>query len=178
MKSPIAGIVASQKARVGTITTANQILISVISDNLLKIETYIPEVDIAKVSLGDSAEVTLDAYNDEVFMAHVVSFDPAETVIEGVPTYKVELLFDEESSLIRSGMTANIDILTEEKYEVLAVPVRAVITVDTIKYLRIVNSVNQVENIPIVTGLRGSEGYIEIIDGIEESDRVVTFMRD
>ena len=52
-----------------------------------------PEADIAKVAIGDLASSTLDAYGSYVdFPAQVTMIDPAETVIEGVPTYKVTLV--------------------------------------------------------------------------------------
>ena len=179
LRSPITGVVTVQDGRVGTVTGAGQPIVSVISDDSFKIETFIPEVDIAKVTLEDIAEVTLDAYDDNtIFMAKVSNFDPAETVIGGVPTYKVELLFDEESSLIRPGMTANVDILTEEKDGVFTVPVRSLMTKDGNKYVRVVNSLGEIVETPVVTGLRGSDGTIEIAEGLFGGETIVTFMRD
>ena len=42
----------------------------------------------------------------------VIKIDPAATIIDGVPTYKVTLKFVDQDERIRSGMTANLDILT------------------------------------------------------------------
>ena len=52
--------------------------------------------------------------------------DPAETIIDGVATYKTTLQFTDEDVRIKSGMTANVDITGLEKKDVLAVPQRAV----------------------------------------------------
>src|SRR3989338_6343455 len=50
------------------------------------------EADIAKLHVGDEASVTLDAYSsDTVFKAKIVKIDPAEVIVEGVPTYKTIL---------------------------------------------------------------------------------------
>ncbi|MFC1756948.1 efflux RND transporter periplasmic adaptor subunit [Patescibacteria group bacterium] len=177
IRSPIGGVVTVQDAKVGEIVSANIVLVSVISDSNFEIEADVPEVDVAKIELGDEARVTLDAYGDDViFSAIVVAIDPAETVIEGVPSYKTTFQFKEEDSRIRSGMTANIDILTDYKEGVIVIPQRAVITRNGFKIVRILED-GQIREVEVKTGLRGSFGNIEILEGISEGDKVVTFMR-
>ncbi|HBW56192.1 TPA: hypothetical protein DEF58_03115, partial [Candidatus Azambacteria bacterium] len=93
LRSPINGIVTKQDAKTGEIATANAILVSVLS-SIYEIEAFIPEVDIAKIKISDSAKVTLDAYGKDVaFDAKVVMINPAETMVEGVATYKTTLRF-------------------------------------------------------------------------------------
>lgn len=177
--SPINGVVTKQDVTVGEIIPANIEVISVISEAKFEIETNIPEADIAKIKVGDEALVTLDAYGDEEnFNARVVVVDPAETIIEGVSTYKVTLQFLEENGRIRSGMTANIDILTAKLENVISIPQRAVIYVDGGKVVRILNHDETISEVSVKTGLRGLNGEIEIIEGIEEGDKVITFIRE
>src|SRR5581483_10901237 len=98
------------------------------SDTKFQIDANIAEADIAKVALGQKATVTLDAYGpDVVFNATVIKIDPAETIVDGVPTYKTTFQFDTPDDRIKSGMTANIDIQGDSHTDVLAVPERAVI---------------------------------------------------
>ncbi|MDO8483223.1 MAG: HlyD family efflux transporter periplasmic adaptor subunit, partial [bacterium] len=86
--SPISGVVTKQDAKVGEIAGANLGLLAVAS-NSFKIEAFVPEVDVAKISVGNKAEITLDAYGNNVsFEARVIKIDPAETNLDGVPTYK------------------------------------------------------------------------------------------
>ncbi len=139
------------------------------------ISAAVPEVDVAKITIGDKAEVTLDAYGDTtVFPAAVSSIDPAETVIEGVPTYKVTLYFNDRDERVRSGMTANLDILTERREGVFRIPSRAVTTKDGKKIVR-VPDISGLREVVVETGLRGSDGSIEIVSGLSEGDEVVTF---
>ncbi len=173
IKSPINGIITKQEAKIGKNISANQIIISIISEAKFQIETNIPEADIAKVKIDDPAKITLDAYgNDIIFEAKVISIDPAETTIEGVSTYKTTLEFIQEDNHIKSGMTANIDILTAKK-EVLAIPQRAVITKNGQKFVLVDLGNNQTQERKIETGLRGSDGYIEIISGLSEGIGVI-----
>jgi len=155
--------------------SVNQNIISLISAGNYQVEVFVPEADIAKVKLGNTARTTLDAYNDgSIFETSVVKIDPAATFIDGVPTYKVTLSFNKLDERIKAGMTANLDILTAEKMDVLTVPTRTVYTKDVFRYIKVLNSDNSISEIRIETGLRGSDGRLEIISGVVEGDKVVT----
>lgn len=177
IKSPINGVVTKQEAKVGEITTAGVVVVAVISESRFEMEANIPEADIAKIKIGDTAAVTLDAYgNDASFPAKVVKIDPGETIIEGVATYKTTFEFMKEDGRIKSGMTANIDILTATAKNVINVPQRAVYTKDGEKYVRIVEGQGYNE-VKVKTGLRGTDGAIEILEGVSEGDKVVTLVK-
>ncbi len=174
--SPIFGVVTKQTAKVGELVVSAVIIVSLISENDFEIKTNVPEADIAKIQTGNTAEVTLDAYGrDVMFGAKVVSIDPAETIIEGVATYKVTLLFEKEDERIKSGMTANINIVGASKQGVLAIPQRAVIRKDGEKFVRVFRG-KEIEEMNVKTGLRGSDGFIEITEGLKEGDVVITFL--
>ena len=186
--APISGLVTKMEAKVGEVvfpsspySDSRMTFVSIISDRNYRIETYVAEVDIAKIKIGDTSRITLDAYgNDRQFSAVVTGVDPAETIMEGIPTYKVTLEFTEESKDIKSGMTANLEILTDKKEMVIAIPQRALILKEGKKYLRILRDGNQnqpiVEEVEVETGIRGSDGTIEITKGISEGDVVVISM--
>ena len=175
IRAPINGVITRQDAKVGEIIAANASLVAIISDEDFSIEANIAEADIAKISVGDPALLTLDAYGSDVaFKANVVFLDPAETIIEGVATYKATLYFAEEDKRIRSGMTANIDILSARLENVIAIPGRAVITKNGDKFVRVLEG-DVVKEVNVVTGLRGSDGNTEIIEGINEGDNVIIF---
>jgi RND family efflux transporter MFP subunit len=174
LRSPIDGVITAQNLKVGEIVTPNITVISVISNGNFQIDVNIPEADIAKIKVGDSANITLDAYgSDVIFPAHVVSIDPGETMIEGVATYKTTLNFDKKEDRVKSGMTANIDILTVKKTNVLYIPQRDLITDDTGKYVLIDTGLAQPEKKIVQVGIKGSDGNIEIISGLNEGDKII-----
>ena len=179
--SPLAGVVSAQKAKVGEIAAANIALVALISSARYKMEANIAEADIAKVKIGQTAKITLDAYgNDAMFKAQVVEIDPAETIIDGVATYKTTFQFIDFDERIKSGMTANIDIFTAKKEEVIIVPQRAVITKNGEKVIRLIEPPESprpiIKEVKVKTGLRGSDGHIEIMEGVMEGDKVITSM--
>lgn len=175
--SPISGVITNVEAKVGQIMQPGVIAVSVISYGEYDVESYVPEADIAKVKVGDRATTTLDAYGSDVFFdTSVIKIDPAETIIENVPTYKVTLKFSSSSdSRIKSGMTANLDILTGQKNDVLAAPSRSIYSIDVNKYVMLVDSVDPTKTTKtqVETGMRGVDGYTEIISGLKEGDKII-----
>ncbi|MFA5050593.1 MAG: efflux RND transporter periplasmic adaptor subunit [Patescibacteria group bacterium] len=174
LRSPIAGVITKQEAKVGEFVMANTVMVGIMSDKNFEIETNIPEADIAKVKIGNLANVTLDAYGASVvWQAELVKIDPAETMVEGVSTYKTNFQFKNEDERVKSGMTANIDIIAAQHENVIAVPQRAIIDKDGKKIVKIVDG-DGFKEIEVETGMRGSEGEIEIIKGLNEGDKVIT----
>lgn len=177
IRSPISGVVTRVDTKVGEIISPNASLVSIISDGDFEIDADIAESDIANISIGDSANVTLDAYGDNiVFKAIVTEIYPAETVIEGVPTYKTTFSLLPDGKSVKSGMTANINILTDKRTDVIAVPARAVKVIDGEKIVKILDRGDVITERKVETGLRGSDGRIEILSGVQEGEKVVTFM--
>lgn len=176
IKSPIDGVVTNINTKLGEIVSANKSVVSVISYGDYEVESYIPEADIAKVKLGDQTKTTLDAYGGDVYFETVViKIDPAATVIDGVPTYKVTFKFTNNDERVRAGMTANLDVLTNKKDNVFVLPNRLVVNKTDGKYVSVVNPVDSSDIIEkkVVTGLRGYDGNIEIISGLTEGERVI-----
>jgi len=172
IRAPFAGVISLQDAKVGEIATAGKNLVSVIGSKL-QIEAYVPEADIAKIHLNDLGRVTLDAYGDEAeFEVRTIFIDPAETVIENVSTYRILLEFTKLDERIRSGMTANIDIVTMIKTDILALPQRAVMGRNGDSVVRILED-GEIKETPVKTGLRSVDGQIEIIEGLSEGREVV-----
>ena len=171
--APFDGVVTLVEPTVGETMSANVVAFTVMTASQYKIEVFVPESNIAKVNIGNIAEVTLDAYGKEVgFDASVTAIDPAETVVEGIPTYKVTLAIAADPR-IRSGMTADINIVTAEKKGVLTIPTRAIIEKDGQVYVRKVTGDTYTE-VPVTIGLRGSNGNTELVSGLEAGAIVVT----
>jgi len=173
LRSPLNGLVTKQDAKVGEIISANTDLISVLSNVKFEIEANISENEIAKVELGDAVNITLDALgSEEKFVGKIVKINPAETEVSGVIYYKVTSVFDVEDSRIKSGMTANLDIQTDKKTDVLVLPYYLVKEKNSHKYVQTLENGKEKEQV-VETGLEG-ETLIEIISGLSEGQKVIT----
>jgi len=177
--SPIDGVVTKADPNVGEFVAAGQSGFAVENDGGFKIEAYVPEADIAKVAVGDMASSTLDAYGAYVdFPAKVITIDPAETVLQGVPTYKVTLLFVNVDGRVRSGMTSNLEILTHQVVGVIEIPYRSLVVTSTSTTVRIVSTDGKsYVSSPVTVGLKGSDGTIEVTSGLNVGDKVVTYVK-
>jgi len=176
IKSPIDGVITNIDPKLGETVSAGKDVVSIISYGDYEVEAFIPEADIAKVKIGNTASTTLDAYGSNVnFETTVIKIDPAATVIDGVPTYKVTLKFTNQDERVKSGMTANLDILTNQKNDILILPARVITTQTDGKYVSYTNPADPTELLSkkIITGLRGSDGNIEVVSGLNEGDKVV-----
>ncbi|MGB3922180.1 MAG: efflux RND transporter periplasmic adaptor subunit [Minisyncoccia bacterium] len=174
LSSPIDGVVSKQDAKVGQTVAANTEVISVISREL-EIESFVPEVSIAGVKVGNGALVTLDAYGKSVsFGAQVIQIDPAETIRDGVSTYKVRLAFLDQTEAIRSGMTANINIETARKPSAVLIPERTVIVEGSESFVYILGPDGEETKTPVEVGERDSSGNIELLSSLPEGTKLVT----
>ncbi len=178
INAPFDGIITKVDAKVGQIVSPNIGVISMISDAKFEIELFIPEANIAKVKIGQEASVWLDAYGpDQIFPATVTSVDPAETIVNGVATYKTKLQFKNADDRVRSGMTANTNITSDDRNDILSVASKAVVTDDTGKFVYTYGKGNP-KGKPtkqlVEVGTIDSKGNIEIKKGLNEGDVVVT----
>jgi HlyD family secretion protein len=171
IRSPIAGIVTKQDAEIGEIAQPNTPLVAVISGGQLEIEANVPEVDMAKMNVGDPASITLDAYGDDVvFAGRVAAIDPAETVVEGVPTYRTTFTFAEPDPTIKPGLTANLTVIADQKEQALIIPQQLIVYRDGKKFVTVHLGPDATEEREVRTGIRGTDGTIEILSGLAETD--------
>jgi HlyD family secretion protein len=110
--------------------------------NNMEVEVDVNENDIVKVEIGDDAEIEVDAYLKRKFKGTVTSISnsaSSELTADQVTNFKVKVRILKESyedmlkgkpanySPFRPGMTATVDIITERKENIIAVPISAVV---------------------------------------------------
>jgi HlyD family secretion protein len=175
--APFDGTVARIDGKIGEVITAGaKTTIALLSPSGFQIKADIPETDIGDVTLDDPVTIVIDALPEENFEGQILEIDPAETLVDGVVYYRVKILFVNPSIKLRSGMSGDATIQTAKKGDVLHVPQRAVITKNGDKIVRVLDGEEIIET-KVITGLRGSEGEIEIISGIKEGDKVITYLK-
>jgi HlyD family secretion protein len=175
LRAPAAGLISNIALQVGEFASPSTPVISLVTPEL-HMTANVPEADIAKLAVGASATVTLDAYGQDIeFAGMVASINQTETLVDGVATYQATFAFTQPDVRIKSGMTANITVHADKREGVLAIPQRAVINRNGDKVVRLADG-ESFREVPITTGLRGSDGTIEVASGLQEGDRVVIFV--
>ena len=174
IRAPFDGIITAVNLKIGEVATPGSVAFGIITKSL-KIEVRVPENDISKIAVGDTADVTLDAYSsDTIFPAVVSEIDPAATLINGINSYKVKLRFVSDDPRIRSGMSANVSIVTAHDDQAIAVPDQAVITRGTSHFVLVEDTQGNFAERQVSTGITGS-GYTAITSGIQAGDTIASF---
>jgi HlyD family secretion protein len=135
--SPMDGVVIRRPVELGDTVmsgvssfNAGTVLMTVADVGTMIIKAGINEVDIGKVHLDQAVKVTLDAYPKVKFVGKILRIAPAARLEEKVKVFDVEISIEHQGAELRTGMTANIDILGEKRSRVLTVPVEAIFKKD------------------------------------------------
>ena len=131
--APMDGVVLTKNVEIGESITsgvssfnAGTVLFSVADVSRMIVKAGVNEVDIGKIRTGMPVKVTLDAYPKVSFQGKIDRIAPAVRVDEKVRVFDVEVRLDAQGRELRSGMTANIEVVGERKEKVLTVPVESV----------------------------------------------------
>lgn len=142
--APMDGVISSLKIKKGERVAGNSFnvgteMMTVADMSVLEVRVDVGENDIVKISIGDSADVEVDAYNNRKFKGVVTKIasstkTSALASSNDVTNYEVRIRLDKDSYKdlssrtfpFRPGMNASADIKTRRVENVLAVPIAAV----------------------------------------------------
>jgi HlyD family secretion protein len=176
IRTPVQGIVLSRHAEIGQFVSASSsgdpVLFNIASHlSVMELRALVSEADIGKIAIGQRATFVVDAFPDTVFIGNVASVRMEPIIDQKSVSYHVIITINNEALLLRPGMTATIWIETAKKTNVLIAPLSAIVETDGKKRVSILKAtLFQKEIMP---GLKGQDGFIEIISGLNEGDTVV-----
>ena len=174
--APIDGTVAAVVVNAGEQAAPGAPAMTLLVEDAFHIDVNVDEIDIEQIEVGQMVRITLDALPDEEVVGEVAEIAPTSGALSGgVVSYLVTINVAEDAqSLLRPGMSANASIVVDQIDQVMVIPNWAVKldreTGDA-TVLRLVSDI-EVEEVPIVTGLR-NEQFIEVQAGLAEGDVVV-----
>ncbi len=183
--SPISGIVANVYKDAGEFVSASTPIVKITSKDKY-ISALVSEVDIAKVSVGTSVQVKLDAFKDRVFSGTIDFIYPDKKEILGIVYYEVKVGVDFDylkDITILPGMSLDVIIPYAKKDVALAID-RSVTKKEGDKYF--VQILNPNKKKPIdpkfakvffKAGFVGDK-YIEVISGIDAETEIIKFLQE
>ncbi|MCM2312790.1 MAG: efflux RND transporter periplasmic adaptor subunit [Steroidobacteraceae bacterium] len=176
LRAPFAGTVAEINGELGEFVTPSPVgiptppAVDVVDTSCIYITAPIDEVDAPRVRTGMPARVTLDAFRDRSFKAHVRRVAPYVLDTEKqARTVEVEAEIDElGDALLLPGYSADVEVILAERAEVLRIPTRALIEGKRVFVLE----GDTVRSRDVTTGV-GNWEHTEITAGLEEGAAVV-----
>lgn len=174
--APMDGIITDKKVEAGVVVAqANPVLSFASADNL-EAEVYVSELDVKKLAVGNEAEIDISSVdgNSAAVGARIKNIYPAETIRNGVSSYKVVFELEEQNPNFKSGMTGTAKIKISEKTDVIYIPQSSLFSDAGKKYV-----MNLTRGFPerkeVQVGAYGADGMVEIISGLSEGDKIIKF---
>lgn len=192
--APTGGVIINKLVEPGTTVAASfqtPNLFEIASDTTrMQVEASVDEADIGQVRDGQNVRFTVDSYPDERFAATVRQIRKAASETQNVVSYLVILDVDNRDGKLLPGMTANVEIVTARKDQVLRVPASALRfrprpedRPEGIKFGPSATMVFTPGDDPfkpqarkVKTGLAG-EDFVEILSGVEAGAKVLVRSR-
>ncbi|MCT4616888.1 MAG: efflux RND transporter periplasmic adaptor subunit [Candidatus Gracilibacteria bacterium] len=174
LEAPFDGVIRTIDYMVGDkINNDTDKSVYIENPNLLEISVMLDQIDIVNVEKGDEAIITFDAYTTTPANAKINSIDTTPVQNSGVVSYEVKLVLDDDNfdKKILSGMTSDVEIITENKKDVILIKSSAITERDNKKFVMI-NKDGKPNKAEVKTGLT-SDGQTEIISGLSEGDEVL-----
>lgn len=170
VKAAITGTIISVPVNVGDMISPQTPLATIGDLRDLQIETFIPERFVASLRAGQPAEVLFEAFPGEKFSARVTEIDPV--LDQASRALGITLALNRWDRRIRAGMFASIELTTESRTSVLAVPRDSIIRYYGEAVVYVVDPEGTAHRRSVTLGLEGEKDY-EILTGLEEGERIV-----
>jgi membrane fusion protein (multidrug efflux system) len=179
IRSPIGGTVTIRAERVkigntvmpagGVISTSDSALFVIEDLDSLVLNINVPERELAKLSVGQVAELGFDAVPGRVFAGKIALISPY--VDPATATFGVRIRVTDTGGLLRPGMFARVAIVYERKLDALQIPRTALLDGDGPPKVFIVKDGKAAER-TVQLGLSNG-AYVEVVTGLKDGEQVV-----
>ena len=179
--APMSGIVLQKYVSEGSVIlsglstfSSGEALISIGDVSRMKLIAQVDEGDISDVKIGQKTLIEVDAYPDDKFEGSVTKIAPQGSSMESVmTTFGVTIEIDNSDSRLKSGFTADVEIVVDEIASAIRIPFRAVLETEEKFYCFVVDDDENIEEREIELGKTNYE-YYEVLSGLDEGEKVIT----
>jgi HlyD family secretion protein len=169
--SPLDGFVGKRVLDPGAWVTTASAFISVVDIHIVRMIANVVEKDLRRLVAGAAADVEVDAYPGEVFAGRVARVAPI--LDPATRTAQIEVEIQNGDFRLKPGMYARVRFTVEQRKQVLTVPIQSVVDVSDKRGVFRPGEGNIAKFFVVSTGLE-ERGLVEILQGLQEGDRVIT----
>jgi len=169
--SPIDGTITEVSAQPGQTAGQSNALAVVTDLKHLNILANVDETDVHSIKAGQVADVMVESIPGTVFRGVVESVAEQGKVISGVVYFEVTVKVTDDSGALKSGMTADVDIIVDERSNVLVIPNAALESFRGLVMARVLDENKEPSFKRVQLGI--SDGtFTEVISGLEAGEMV------
>ena len=165
VKSFINGIVYDVYKKQGDVINPNQPIALIGAGDLIA-KLSVDEDDLDKVFVGQEVMITMDAYDDQVFKAHIKKVYPMLNKVE--QAFKVDAVFDEPLPVGVYGLNLEANIVLSKAQEVMVIPRSVLLKGDSV----MIEEGGEMKKVKIVTGIADDE-WVEIKSGLDKDATII-----
>lgn len=169
VESPLEGIVGRVYVDIGSSVTTETKVALVTKTEVVEIDLDVPEAIVPKVSIGQKADIEVDAYPGHKFTGVVSMISPVVDL--QTRTAPIELIMDNKEGKLQSGMFARVTLLLEVRRNVPVIMKESVIGRKPDTYVYVVEG-NKAHFRKVDLGIRQG-AYYEVLSGLAAGDKVV-----
>jgi len=166
--------------------------------SVIQTKVNVDETDVVRIHLGDSVEVSIDAFPDTTFVGRVTKIANSALLAQTVATgtndravdYEVEITLENPPSDVRPDLSATARIVTDTRKQAVSIPIIALtvrentpVTTESRRDTSRVGKKKETEGVfvvlngkatfrPVRVGIAGDE-YFEVLDGLRENEQIV-----
>jgi membrane fusion protein (multidrug efflux system) len=170
VKAPFAGLVSHRHVNVGEFVQAGTKLFDLVSLDPVEVVFSLPEIDSARVRLGQPVDVTVSPFPGESFRGEVSMVAP--TIEPVTRTLRVKALIPNPDGRLRPGLFARASLGVELRHGLVMVPDDAVLQRSDGQVLFTVDGENRVRRMVVEIGV-AHDGLLEVRSGIAPGELVV-----
>jgi RND family efflux transporter MFP subunit len=165
--APFDGMIQERHASIGEYLAAGARIVTLVRMDPLRLRAEVPEREANDVRAGQPVRVTVEG-DPNIYSGQVMRLSPVITAQNRILTVEAEV---KNNGSLRPGSFARVEIVTEERNQVVAVPTSAVVTFAGIEKVILVKDGKAVEK-PVSLGRRTAE-WTEVVSGVAVGDTVV-----
>ena len=182
IRAPIRATVLTRDVEIGSPVSsilnlgANATLVMTLGDvDQVFVRGRVDEADIGHVQLGQPARIRVETFKDKIFNGRVTLISPMGVEKDNVTNFEVRVSIDNPGKELKSNMTANAEIVLEERPQSLILPEAAIIydaQKNTFVDLVVPTEKNGRRRTPVKLGI-GNGTKVQILEGVQEGAEVI-----
>lgn len=167
--SPLSGLATQTSGVPAQTVSSSDLIAQVVDTSQVTFNTDIDEADIGKISVGQQAEVTLDAFEGETFQGLVDQIIPqTKTTSSGATVVTVKIILSQAPKTFINGLSGQASIILSESKNALTIPLEALREDGSV----FVSDGQSLKPVKVTVGIR-SDTDVEIKEGLNENDKVL-----